>query len=64
MNEGDERPSKWLSPDDRNWLSFFDRSHPALKPLFLNLRGMSREKLVNEGGFFGQVLLLIGERHA
>ncbi len=37
---------------------------PAFKPLFLNLRGTSREKLVNEVGFFGQVLLLIRERHA
>ncbi len=37
---------------------------PAFKPLFFNLRSTSREKLVNEGGFFGQVLLLIRERHA
>jgi Putative transposase, YhgA-like len=37
---------------------------PAFKPHFLNLRGTSREKLANDGGFFGQVLLLIRERHA
>ncbi len=29
-----------------------------------NLRGTSREKLVNEGGNFGKVLLLFHERHA
>ncbi len=44
--------------------SLFQDMIPAFKPHFLNLRGMSREKLVNEGGFFGQVLLLIRERHA
>jgi hypothetical protein len=43
--------------------ALFEDMIPAFKPRFLNLRGTSREKLVNEGGFFGQVLLLIRERH-
>jgi hypothetical protein len=37
---------------------------PAFEPHFLNLRDTSPETLVRQGGFFGQVLWLIRERHA
>jgi hypothetical protein len=35
---------------------------PAFKPHFLNLRDISPEKLLGEGGYLGQVLWLIRER--
>ncbi len=44
--------------------ALFQDKIPTFKPHFLNLRDTSRENLANEGGFFGQVLLLIRERHA
>jgi hypothetical protein len=37
---------------------------PTFKPHFLNLRDTAPETLVGVGGFFGQVLWLIRERHA
>jgi hypothetical protein len=37
---------------------------PAIKPHFLNLRDTPPETLARQGGFFGQVLLLIRERSA
>ncbi len=42
----------------------FDDVIPAFKPRFLNLRETSSETLVQEGGFFGQVLRLVRDRHA
>ncbi len=42
----------------------FDDVIPAFKPRFLNLRDTSPEALVRDGGFFGQVLRLIRDRHA
>lgn len=37
---------------------------PAFKPHFLNLRDTAPERLRQDGGFFGQILWLIRERHA
>jgi hypothetical protein len=47
-------------------LSIFQHSLSSVRILSSRTTpsGTSREKLVNEGGFFGQVLLLIRERHA
>lgn len=42
----------------------FQQMIPAFKPHFLNLRDCSRETLMGEGGFFGQVLWLIQQRLA
>ncbi len=42
----------------------FEDAIPFFKPRFLNLRDTSPEALTRDGGFFGQVLCLIRERHA
>ncbi len=44
--------------------ALFDDVIPAFKPRFLNLRDTSSETLEREGGFFGQVLRLVRDRHA
>jgi hypothetical protein len=41
----------------------FQRLIPTFQPHFLNLRETAPETLTREGGFFGQVLWLIRERH-
>jgi hypothetical protein len=42
----------------------FARRIPSFEPHFLNLRGTAPATLTHEGGFFGQVLWLMRERHA
>jgi predicted transposase YdaD len=42
----------------------FEKMIPAFTPHFLNLRDTAPERLVREGGFFGQLLRLIRERNA
>jgi hypothetical protein len=42
----------------------FQEMIPVFRPHFLNLRESSRETLADDGGFFGQVLWLIRQRHA
>jgi hypothetical protein len=37
---------------------------PALKPLFINLSGLTAERLVSAGGFFGRLLHLVQQREA
>jgi hypothetical protein len=42
----------------------FEGVIPVFKPHFLKLRETSPEMLTHEGGFFGQILWLVRERHA
>jgi hypothetical protein len=42
----------------------FRRRIPRFQPHFLNLRNTTPEELTGRGGFFGQVLWLIRERHS
>jgi hypothetical protein len=41
-----KEPDEWLSPHDRKWLSFIDRSHFSSRPLFLPRHAASWASLV------------------